>query len=450
MIKLAVVICNYNKKNYILKCIESVMESSFKNLDIYVVDNASTDESVQAIRQNFSGKLTLIENAENLGGSGGFNTGLKEVLKKDYRYILLLDNDVIMDKEAILNLYDLLENSANIAIAGSKLYSMNNPKQIQELGAVIDFSKFYIEPFYKGHIDDGTLPEVIECDYVPACSMIVRVDAVKRVGIMDEANFIYWDDIDWGYRFKLAGYKVVSCSKSMVWHNMGVSQKVNTFGTYYFWRNRVHFFTKYCNEKQIKSFSLKLFDEIFQAVYSCNYIGKYSSARTIMRAVDDALNGIRGKAGGNRIMQLEKISDKFNSVLEDKNNILIVDGSELKILRDVINRIRSLNKNARITVAADNEGQLANQFENLDVLNVDNIENLNKYDCNLKTCYHMFDARYSIDDKVIYVDRFFNIIASDSDREYVKNYDNSYNMLKNIWYPILLNKILELKQTFED
>lgn len=450
MKQLSVVICNYNKKNYILKCIESVLKSSFKNLDIYVVDNASIDESVQAIRQNFNGKLTLIENIKNLGGSGGFNTGLKEVLKKDYKYILLLDNDVILDREAISNLYDLLEDNSDIAAAGSKLYSMTNPKQIQELGAKIDFSKFYIEPFYKGYIDDGMLPEIIECDYVSACSMMVRADAIKKIGIMDEANFIYWDDIEWGYRFKMAGYRVVSYSRSIAWHNMGVSHKTNTFGTYYFWRNRVYFFTKYCNSEQIKKFSLKLFDEIFQALYSCNYIGKYSSIRTIIRAVDDALNGVRGKTKKNRIMKLEKIPSKFNDVVENKHNILIINNSELKVLRDVINRIKFLNENARVTIAIDNVDKLMGQFENLDILNVGNIRNLDEYDCVLKTCHHIFDERYNIDDRLVYVDRFFNIIESDKDREYVKNYDNSYDMLKNIWYPVLLDKILELRQTFED
>lgn len=57
---------------------------------------------------------------------------------------------------------------------------MDNPNQIQELGAKIDFERFSIEPFYKGCLDDGNIPEIVECDYVPACSMIIRVEALKK------------------------------------------------------------------------------------------------------------------------------------------------------------------------------------------------------------------------------------------------------------------------------
>lgn len=448
--ELAVVICNYNKKDYVLKCIESLLQSTYKNLDIYVIDNASTDNSADAIKEKFQGALTLIVNNENLGGSGGFNTGLREVLKKDYKYVLLLDNDVILEKDAILELYRLLEENNDIAVSGSKLYSMDNPSQIQELGADIDFSEFYIKPFFKGYIDDGTLPEIVDCDYVPACSMMVRVDAIKKVGIMDEGNFIYWDDIDWGYRFKLKGYRVVTYSKSIVWHKMGVAQKTNTFGTYYFWRNRVNFFISHTKKEDLESFALKLFNEMFQAIYSCNYIGKYSSAKTISMAVDDALNGVRGKALENRIFDLEKVKDKFSNIIKDKKNILIINKSELKALRDVTNNIKCIDKNININIAVDNVEGLDNQFKDINILNLSSINDFHKYDIILKTCYHIFDIRNNIDDGIIYIDRFFNTIIDNEDRDYIKNYDNTYDMLKNVWYPVLLNKILELKNTIKD
>lgn len=446
MKEIAVVICNYNKKDYILKCIDSLLKSTYKNLDIYIVDNASTDGSAEAIRENYKKLITLIVNDQNLGGSGGFNTGLKEILNRDYKYAMLLDNDVILDKNTIFSLYNLLEDNDSIAVAGSKIYSMDNPNQIQELGAEIDFSEFYIKPFCKGYIDDGAFAEVHDCDYVPACSMMVRVDAIRKVGIMDEGYFIYWDDIDWGYRFKLAGYRVVTDPKSLVWHKMGVAQKTNTFGTYYFWRNRIHFFIKYCSVEEVQKFTLKLFDEIFQSMYSCNYIGKYSSARTILIAVSDALNNIRGKALDNRIMEIEKIKDKFADVVKDKNNIIVINNSEFKILRDVINKIKAVNESTNITILTESISDLNNQFNEFNILSLNSLKNLSEYDLIFKTCYHIFDERDDIENGIVYVDRFFNTIACRKDIEYVENYDNTYTMLKNIWYPVFLSKMLEYKQ----
>ncbi len=84
MKKIGIVICNYNKKEYVVNCIQSVLESKTDDFDIYVVDNASTDGSVEAVREQYGEQVTLLVNSENLGGSGGFNTGIRKVLEEDY------------------------------------------------------------------------------------------------------------------------------------------------------------------------------------------------------------------------------------------------------------------------------------------------------------------------------------------------------------------------------
>ena len=81
MKEIGIVICNYNKSAYVVKCIETVLASDYQNFDIYVVDNASTDNSVEAIKKNYKDIVTVLENKENLGGSGGFNTGIRKVLE---------------------------------------------------------------------------------------------------------------------------------------------------------------------------------------------------------------------------------------------------------------------------------------------------------------------------------------------------------------------------------
>ncbi|KHD38313.1 glycosyl transferase [Clostridium acetobutylicum] len=445
MKELSIVICNYNKKEYVLNCIDSVLNSSYRDLDIYVVDNASEDGSVEAIEDKFKDKVMLISNTENLGGSGGFNTGIREVLKKDYKYVMLLDNDVILDKEAINNSYRYLEKNDDTAVVGSKIYSMDNKDKIQEMGAEIDFQNFYINPFYKGYIDFIELPEVVECDYVPACSMMVRIEALRRVGIMDEDNFIYWDDIEWGYRFKKAGYKVVTYGKSKVWHKMGVAQRTNTFGTYYFWRNRIHFFAKYIEENRIEDFCLRIFDEIFQAIYSCNYIGKYSSARTIIAAVEDALNDVRGKASQDKILEIEKVKDRFGELIENKNKIALTGDSNIEVLRNIVNKIKATNSETEINLISDNVKNIKQQFEEYEVLSLKS-ESLKKYETVIKICNHIFDMRNELSNNLIYVDRFFNVIVSEGDRKYIENYDNTYSLMKNIWYPNLLSKMRVLNR----
>lgn len=92
-----------------LNCIQSVLESKYTDYDLYVVDNASSDGSAEAIREKYGSQVKVLVNAENLGGSGGFNTGLRKALEKGYEYLYCLDNDVLVDENAMGELVEFLD-----------------------------------------------------------------------------------------------------------------------------------------------------------------------------------------------------------------------------------------------------------------------------------------------------------------------------------------------------
>lgn len=447
--KVAIIICNYNKREYVLQCIKSVMDLAFQKYDLYVVDNASTDGSAEVIEEVYGEKVNLIRNKENLGGSGGFNTGMRAALEKGYKYIYLLDNDVILEEQALTELYNYMEDHDDVGVAGSLLYSMDNPTEIQEMGAEIDWDNFYIKPKFKGNLENETIPLAIECDYVPACSMLVRSEAIKKAGLMGEGNFIYWDDIEWGYRIKQHGYRVVAYAKSKVWHKMGVAAKTNTFGTYFFWRNRVNFFVRVLEKEGIYRFAEKLLTEVFQAMYACNYTGKFNSARTIIFAVEDALNNIRGKAPAGRIFEREAEANRLEEIVSSYHKILIIPDLEVKPLRDVINKLRAINFDLQITIAAgkDKLKDLKTQFAGVDLVEITEYKR-EDYDLICRVCNHVFEVRNELGAEIdLYIDRYFNLIASQEDINYIKNYDATYGLLKNICFPVLLQRLLSLKET---
>lgn len=241
MKNIGIVVCNYNKKDYVLNCLKSLFEQTINDFDIYVVDNASTDGSAEAIKEKFGRQLILIENDENLGGSGGFNVGLREALKYDYEYIMCVDNDVYFDSHAVEELRNFMIEHKDVGMVGSRAYFMDEPKRIWSFGADIDFEKYVQRDNYRNCTDTDGVPEVTYCTYVPACSMMLRTETVKKVGIMPEENFIYWDDMEWGYRFNKAGYKVAAYGKAKVWHKGGGRNGKTTFNNYYMWRNRLKF-----------------------------------------------------------------------------------------------------------------------------------------------------------------------------------------------------------------
>ncbi|MCG6552231.1 MAG: glycosyltransferase family 2 protein [Candidatus Magnetominusculus sp. LBB02] len=293
----AVIICNWNKKDFLLACIASVLNQSYRDFDIYVVDNASDDGSAAAVRTHYGGRVNVIENETNRGGSGGFNTGIEAALNsgRDYEFYHLLDNDTRLETDALSALIAFMAEHPEAAIAGSKLYYMDGQQgTVQEFGAWIDWPKAHIKPNGKNYSEpaNGQITEDIEVDYVPACSLIARSEAVRETGLLDESYFLYWDDMDWAWRMKLKGYKVFAAAKSRVFHAMSISSKKDLLTTYYFWRNRVRFFRKYGTAATMEA----LLDDIFTAIYTCAAFEKLNAKEIIYRAATDGLKDIGGRA----------------------------------------------------------------------------------------------------------------------------------------------------------
>lgn len=322
MEKVGVVICNYNKENEVLTCIQSVLESKFMDLHIYVVDNASKDHSVENIKMKYTGepRLTLLCNKENLGGSGGFNTGLRMALKKGHKYLMCVDNDAFLDENCIGVLSDFLDQNEKAGIAAAKIFHTQEPDYIQQYGSFINWKDYCVDSTYLNYAEDGTLPEVIYSDAVPACALMIRRTVVEKIGLMPEENFLYWDDTEWCYRCTLAGYLVASVGSAEACHAMGAKkEEVNTFPTYYAWRNWISFFLKYIPDEQLSDMAEVFLNSIFTLQYEGLFRGEENRAKTVMAALDDALHGRMGKAGEDRIFPIEGTYRPLDALLGGKN-----------------------------------------------------------------------------------------------------------------------------------
>lgn len=330
MRKIGIVICNYNKENAVLECIQCILESKYTDYDLYVVDNGSTDNSVQRIQEKYSNQVTLLMNKENLGGSGGFNTGLRVVYEKGYPYVMCVDNDAMLDENAIGNLYEFLENHPEAGMAGAKVYHLEEPQFVQQFGQKIDFENFCTEVHYYNALEDGRMPEYLYVDSVAACSLMVRRSVIDEIGFMPEENFLYWDDTEWCYLCNLAGHKVASVGNAKALHAMGAkNESINTFPTYYAWRNWIVFFAKYTSEEKLEQMAETFIGSVFQNVYEGLHSGCKNRARTIMLAYDDALHGVMGKAGENRIFDLDLDVAPFHRLFKGKKKIFLeVNGYE--------------------------------------------------------------------------------------------------------------------------
>ncbi len=323
MRKVGIVICNYNKMDCVLDCIQCILESRFQDFDLYVVDNASTDQSAAEIRKQYP-QVTLLVNEENQGGSGGFNRGLRQAYAQGYPYLMCVDNDALLDENAVGELYEFLESHPEVGMAGSKIYHTEAPDRIQQYGQKIDFTYFCTEVPHLNRIEDGTMPEYLYVDSVAACSLMVRRSTIDRIGFMPEENFLYWDDTEWCHKCNLAGMKVAAVGTSKALHAMGAKREsVNTFPTYYAWRNWIAFFAKYVPEESYERMAQTFLSLIFQIACEGLHTGMEAKIRTVKLACDDALHGVMGRAGENRIFPLEYPEAPFRGLFEASDRYYI-------------------------------------------------------------------------------------------------------------------------------
>lgn len=219
--RVSIVIVTWNKKEDVLRLLDSLVDLNYSNFQTVLVDNNSTDGTAEALAQHPL-PFILLRNEKNLGGTGGFNTGLRHVLehlKQDY--IWLLDNDAAVRPDTLHYLVDAMEPHSDIGIAGSRIMAPEKDNLIVEVGGTIDWKHAIWEPNrrYQPHQEEDT-GKVIDVDYVAACSALLRDSAFRRVGIMDERFFLHWDDIDLCLRFRSAGWRVVTVYSSVIFHSV--------------------------------------------------------------------------------------------------------------------------------------------------------------------------------------------------------------------------------------
>lgn len=433
--EIAVIICNYNGGEDTVKCIDAVIKSEDIKCDIYVVDNASTDGSADRIGRQFGEIVTLIRNAENLGGSGGFGRGLRMAVEEGYPYIMMLDNDAYVDTDTIKKLYRYLEESPCVGIVGAKIMMSDDPERIMDYAKTIDFEKFIDRSKWCGELDSKEAEEPRECDFAAATAAMVRREVLLKCGGMDEAHFIYYDDIELGYRIKLSGYKVVSLGSAKAWHKSGMTKKTtNTFARYYLTRNRYRFFAKYMPKKDIERFTEYILSHAFSYMYGSCYKGRMDIFDTEKYILEDFIRDRRGKAGIRRINELQK--DGYHLVekeLEGCRHVLLYpqhDVTKEQVVR-LCGRLRKMDSEIEVLISTD-----ADEQEKIDTGQFDKV---------IHFCRHVKDIEKNVLPE-IYIDIYGNMIANEQDYIYFRNYENSYAFFREFHHDSVIETIWQIRK----
>lgn len=222
------IILSYNGKRLTLDCLASVLKLEYTNDIILAVDNASTDGSAEAIRSSFakelaSGKMILLESRKNLGFAGGNNLGMKYAYEHGADYLLLLNNDTVVNKGLLKNMVPFCESDPKIGIAGPKIYYQEPPDQIWFAGGEIKLHKGLSRHLGIREKDSGQFNASTECDYITGCAMLIKRAVVEKTGYLDTIYPMYSEDSDYCMRARQNDFKMIFLPSGIVWHKISAA-----------------------------------------------------------------------------------------------------------------------------------------------------------------------------------------------------------------------------------
>jgi len=248
-------IINYNGTANTLECLKSLnnQKTSFP-LCVLVVDNGSkTPFSVN--HNNFKNfRFKLISNKDNLGFSGGHNTGIRFALEHGADYVLLLNNDTLADSRLIEELVKVAETDRKIGIIGPKIYFSKGyefhkdrytPSELGKViwyaGGVMDWDN--VLGFHRGvdEVDKGQYDRLEETQFVSGCCMLIKKEVFQKIGFLDERYFLYYEDIDYNERVRKGKYTIMYVPTALIWHKNAASAggSGSNLQDYYITRNRM-------------------------------------------------------------------------------------------------------------------------------------------------------------------------------------------------------------------
>ena len=243
--RVVVVIPNWNLKNDLSECLDTLSKSTYPNLEVVVVDNASSDGSAAHLAQNYPW-VTLVALSENSGYAGGINAGIRAVWAQQPDYILALNNDTLLPEDTITALVQTAESDPGFGIIAPKIFYHPSRDRIFSLGdRVYKFWPVAVRYAVKAK-NRPAFDRLMEFDYVIGCAMLIRAQVIREIGLFDTSFFMFFEDSDFCRRARDAGWRVIRDGRISIFHKASLSvRKVKPQMTRLRARNRIRFYRRY-------------------------------------------------------------------------------------------------------------------------------------------------------------------------------------------------------------
>ncbi len=262
-----IIILTWNSNPDTLECLASLEQADYSNYRTVLVDNGSTDGTVATVREQFPSVLT-IENGRNLGYAEGNNIGIRYALEHAADFILILNNDTVVAADLLQHLVSAALQYPGAGIFSPKIYMYYPPSVVWFAGTKWDSSTAKFLSPGSGEREKSSESECYSTDYASGCALFARVEIARTIGLFDERFFLVWEEADWCYRARRAGYEILVQPQAKVRHKVSRTFMDSNSGIdyqYYFSRNRWLWI-----ERNLKGTArLKAFQRCLRETYWC-------------------------------------------------------------------------------------------------------------------------------------------------------------------------------------
>ena len=220
--KVGIVVLNWDRLDETLKCLDSVCNIEYPNLEVMLVDNHSRENPTAAVEKEFP-EIKIIRNEANLGYAGGNNVGIREGLRTGCDYVILLNNDAFPEPDMVAEMVRKATSDDRIAAVGGKVLWTERPNTLWAVYAWETFNANIVT--VEGLIDEdrGQYEKCRDVHVVVGCALMLRREALEDVGLLDETFFAYHEDLDWCRRARDKGYRVVYVPTAVLYHRGSAS-----------------------------------------------------------------------------------------------------------------------------------------------------------------------------------------------------------------------------------
>ncbi len=219
----AIIVLTWNGRDLTLDCLRSLEAVTTPNVRRIVVDNASTDGTVEAIRARYGERVDVLVNTANLGFAGGNNAGIRRALDDGARFVLLLNNDTTVAPDFVDHLLLPMNEPNAIGVTAPKIYFAEPSTRIWYAGGEISLWKGTARHLGIREIDRGQHDRARDVGYASGCAFLARREVFERVGFLDESYRAYFEDADWCMRAARAGFRIRYTPEARVWHRISAS-----------------------------------------------------------------------------------------------------------------------------------------------------------------------------------------------------------------------------------